>query len=292
MLAGSGGFEDVQSAVQRGTGSGWLEAFTKSAVAAQDWGSAWGTDAGQHLADAFLTSIRDVSILDAIAAHAVAVDPRATQAQILSGASADVVTQGAPKVATRVSLNPQSLTRKKVAAIVAMTNELARLPEAQRIIQQELRTQVSTITNAAFLGVLTATTATKGATPTATVQAALDALEDCTQAVIAAPYGFVRQLAAESNGRIGLTGGTIFPGCQIIATTATVGSLYAIAADRIVLHHEPLRMVPATNASVQLDDAPTGGAPSLISLWQNGMRAVLVEREFQACGKCIEVALS
>ena len=292
MLSGSGHFEDVQSALQRGTGSGWLEAFTKSAVAAQEWSSPWGTDAGQHLADAFLLSIRDASVLDAVSRFAVAVDPRQTTAQILSGASADVVAEGAPKVATAVSLNPQSLTRKKIAAIVALTTELARLPEAQRMIQAQLRTQVSHAANVAFLAALTATSATAGTTAPATVSAALDALEDTAYAVIAAPGGFVRRLAVESDGRVGITGGMLFPGCQIVATSAAGTNLYAVAADRIVLHAEPLQMIPASEATLQLSDAPSGGAQELVSLWQNNLRAVLVEREFQAYGKTVKIDLS
>lgn len=291
-MTGRGYFEETAAQLDGAQRVGWAEAVTKAAITAQDWSSAWGSDSGQYLADAFRQSLRDTSVLDACARHAIPIPERATGLQLLSGATADAVAEGVPKVATRLTLSPQNLTTKKVAAILAMTAELVRTPAAERVIGSELRTKVSEATNTAFLGLLTATSVTAGTTPTATVQAALDALDDCAQAVIAAPGSFVRKLAAESNGRIGITGGELFPGCMVVATAAAGTDLYAIAADRIALREEPLKMLPATDASVQLDDAPSGGAQSLVSLWQSNLIGLLIERYFSAYGECIKVDLS
>lgn len=284
------GYRDVAALLERGYGSGWAESFCKAAVAANDWSSAWGTGSGAELADAFLATLRDTSVLDAVAPFAVRLPPRGVHAQLASGASADVVTEGVPVAVSHIALNPQSVVAKKAAALVVLSDELSRTDTAQRVISAELRAEVSKAVNSAFLGMLTPTSATAGTDALATIDAALAALGDCTHVVMAAPSAFVREVANASQGRVGLTGGTLFPGVQIIATAAAGSDLFAIPADRVALREEPLIMSPASDAAVQMVDNPLTGEQSLVSLWQNGLRAVLVLREFAAVGNCVKIA--
>lgn len=175
---------------------------------------------------------------------------------------------------------------------MVLSDELAATDDASRIIKTELRAQVSKAANEAFLAMLTPTSGTAGSDALATIDAALAALGECQHVVIAAGHSFVRAVANASEGRIGLTGGTVFPGCEIIATSAAGSDLFAIAADRVALREEPLVMSPATEAAIQMVDNPQTGEQSLTSLWQNGLRAVIVLREFAASGGCIKIDVS
>lgn len=211
--------------------------------------------------------------------------------QILGGMSADTLAEGAPAVATRLSLTAGDLTVKKTAAIVAMSNELVVHGgnEAYRLLSDELTRQVSRASNTAFLGALTKTTATKGTTVADSLAAGLAAIGDCANIVVAASYADTRALALASDGRMGIAGGAFVPGVQIVPCGVT--DLTLIAADRIALDMGDLQVLPATEATVQLSDSPvTDATATEISLWQNGLKAVAVARRFGVKGACVEVS--
>lgn len=211
--------------------------------------------------------------------------------QILAGMSADTTAEGAPVVATRLSLTAGDLTVKKIAAIVAMSNELVGRGgnEAYRLLNDELTKQIARASNTAFLSALTKTTATKGATAADNLAVGLAAIGDCTNVVVAASYADTRALALASDGRMGIAGGEYVPGVQIVPCGVT--DLTLIAADRIALDMGDLQVLPGTEATVQLSDSPvTDATATEISLWQNGLKALLVARRFGVKGACVEVS--
>lgn len=284
-MATSGSAADALAYIRDATpaSTGWAQEIIKSAVGTQDWSTAWATTAGQSLSEGLRARLRNVSVLDAVAVHALRPD-YPNPARMLTGGAASSADEGGVKVATKFSLTAPDMSANghKIAALVAMSKELLRLPEANQIITDELAAVVADKVNSEFLGALTATSVTAPTSGSATdcVQAALDAVDDSDQVVLAAPRAFVRKLAAESDGRIGLIGGELFPGCRVIATTAAGNNLYAIPADRAFVYERPVVLSPASEASVELDDAPTGGATSLVSLWQENLVGLLCERSF------------
>ncbi len=260
-------------------------------MAAQDWGTAWTSGDGRSLVDSFLRSIRPVSLLDAVAVHAMKLPANCPRTQILSGMSADTTAEGAPVVATRLTLTAGDLVVKKTAAIVAMSNELVGRGgnEAYRLLSDELTKQVARASNGAFLSALTKTTATKGATVADSLAAGLDAIGATTSIVVGASHADTRALALASNGRMGVSGGAFLPGVQVVPCGVT--DLTLIAADRIALDMGDLTVLPATEASVQLSDSPvTDASATEISLWQNGLKALLVARRFGVKGSAVEVS--
>lgn len=260
-------------------------------MAAQDWGAAWTSGDGRSLVDSFLRSIRPMSLLDAVAAHAMKLPANCPRTQILSGMSADTTAEGAPVVATRLTLTAGDLTVKKTAAIVAMSNELVGRGgnEAYRLLSDELTKQVARASNAAFLSALTKTAVTKGTTVADNLAAGLAAIGDCTSIVVAASFADTRALALASDGRMGVAGGLFVPGVQIVPCGVT--NLTLVAADRIALDMGDLLVLPATEASVQLEDSPVSDASATeISLWQNGLKALLVARRFGVKGSAVEVS--
>jgi hypothetical protein len=231
-----------------------------------------------------------VSVLDAVAQFSLPLDPRLPKQQVLGSATASATSEAAPKVATRLSLSPQSITEHKAAAILAVTSELARSSGALRLIANELRNAVARATNAIFLAALDTSSATAGATAAASLAAALDKLGNCRQVVVAAPFATVRELALASDGRMSLTGGNYVPGVQVVA--ADVTDLFAIPADRVTLWQSNIEIHPSSDATVQLDDDPDSGAAAQISLWQHNLHGLLCERLFRVYGECVKVTLT
>lgn len=149
------------------------------------------------MADSFLKSIRPISILDAVAQYAMVLPSNCPRTQVLSGMTVSAKTEGHPAVATKLGLAAGDLTRKQVAAVVALSNELAKAGnnEAFRLLRDELVKQTARASNAAILDALTATSASAGTTVKESLAAGLDAMDDCAHVVVACTFKQARELA-------------------------------------------------------------------------------------------------
>ena len=80
----------------------------------------------QTLSDAFLASLRNVSLFDGMLAYAVDVPLNQLVNVVTTGATAASTGEGQVKVLSRIALSAQALTPRKAVAIIAVTSELMR----------------------------------------------------------------------------------------------------------------------------------------------------------------------
>lgn len=295
LMRSKGNLEDFAASADRQHGAGRVQSLTKAAVASQNLDEAWLGADGRIISGAFMASLADGSLLDAVMQFALPIPIEAKRIIVLSGAAAGVVGEAAPKPVTRLSLTQNPGDHLKAAAMVVMSGELAKSSEgaAQRLLAIELRTAVIRASNAAFLGALTMTAVAAGSTAAESLQAGLTAAPDATAYVVAAPAAIVRELAlTRPNGSsLGVRGGQYIDGVTVIP--ADVGRMTIIPADRLGIADFGTIVRNASHASIQMDSAPTNPATAstvLTSLWQNNLQAILVERLFQVSnGTAVEV---
>ena len=296
LMRSKGNLEDYAAFADRQHAAGRVQSMTKAAVATQDLESAWLGADGKIISQAFMASLSDASILDAVMQYALPIPIETRRIVLMSGAVAGTAAEGAPKVATRVSLTVAPGDYLKAAAMIVMSDDLARSTEgaANKLLTIELRTAVVRAVNAAFLGALTMTAATAGATAAASLQAGLAAAANASAYVVAASPAQVRELAlTRPNGStMGVRGGEYIPGVTVIP--ANVTKLTVIPADRLGIADYGTTVANASHATVEQANPPTNPpteSTTVVSLWQNNLQALLVERRFQVTdGTAVEVA--
>lgn len=251
--------------------------------------STWATGDGKILADAFLETLRPVSLLDAVAQFAAPV-PHDTTGKVIGGGTAKARSESAPIAVTKLNVSDETLTEESIAAIVVITeNFIRRGGDAVLVlVQRELSAAVARTTNTAFLSALSKTSVSGGSDTLTNLHTGLDALPDCNAVIVAASYKQARELAMQSEGRMGVAGGAFLP--NLIVVPCDVINLSLIPADRLLLDAGTLRLSGSSDASVQMSDAPTSGAAQVVSLFQTGSRGVLALRDFAVHGEYVEVA--
>jgi hypothetical protein len=76
-----------------------------------------------------------------------------------------------------------------------------------------------------------------------------------------------------------VTGGNVAGITWLVSDSAsTSDACYYFDATQVAAATEPMVLTPADQASVMLDDNPTSGAHTLVSLWQTNRVALRVER--------------
>jgi hypothetical protein len=118
----------------------------------------WGQQLANYnlLADAFLTSLRNVGVFDALLSFTKQV-PLHTQIAITTlGATAASVGQGQAKLVSKLSLANSAIQERKAVAIVVVTDELLRASGiAAKLFATELSLAVASETDSQFLAVIT-----------------------------------------------------------------------------------------------------------------------------------------
>ena len=191
----------------------------------------------------------------------------------------------------KATLTDASLPVRKNGGIVILSEEIARSssPAAESIISQDLRSAVTAFSDAAFLSTTAAVAGTSpaglldGVTPTA---ATADPIADLRTllsgfttlknvSVIMSPANAVVFATAVSGGLGALT----FDGGPTFAVSDAAGDyLVAIDQSRVLLAEGGIILDTSGDAAVQMDDAPSSGAASLVSLWQLNLVGLKVIR--------------
>jgi HK97 family phage major capsid protein len=225
------------------------------------------------------------------------------------------VGQGSPKPVSEVHFNETTLGFAKAAGIVVISQELARFssPSAEALIRQDLVDTMAEFMDAQFISPSVAAVAnvspasiTNGLTP---VSSTGSTLAQITADVSSAFQKFINADLAPTKGvwimkpvtalglalkrtsqdvfafpDINLNGGTWF-GLPVIVSDAVPGS--ASGGTIIVLLDQSevfyaddgqVRLDVSEQASLQMDSAPSAGAQSLVSLWQNNLIGIRAER--------------
>lgn len=291
----------AKAAVVAGTTDGWAEPVADE----------------RAMASAFLAALAPRTVLGRLRTRAAPMNTRVvTQTQrpvahwVAQGAPKPLAASGF------AALDP--LTPRKCAVIVVVSDELARLANPRDVaeLQRTLTDAVAAGLDSAFIdpglgassshpGSLThadtveAVIESSGSTPAAiatdlrqVAQALTSAGSDLTSAAWVMHPGTATYLAAlrATGGEpafptMSAIGGTLL-GLPVLTSTAIVPSgsptekfIALIDADRVLVADEGVvRVEAARHASVVMDDAPSAGAQTLVSLWQNNLRGILIER--------------
>ena len=257
-----------------------------------------GTFAGPlsytELADAFLSSLRNVGCFDAALPFSKQI-PLNTQIALVSvGASAASVGEGQTKVISKLTLAASTLGIRKAVAILIASQELLRASgTASRLFSDELQRAVAAETDSAFLSVLTngiSGTASAGsnAFSIATDMAALFAgltLDSQSKVFIVAAPNDIKHIAVQisSVGAPAFPGVTIsggnYAGATLIPSDAVSGQLVGFDASQLAMASQGIELDSSNQASIQLDsapDSPPSASTSYVSTWQMnwlGLRA-------------------
>jgi HK97 family phage major capsid protein/HK97 family phage prohead protease len=233
-----------------------------------------------------------------------------------TGATGSFVGEGAPVPVREVAFDNILLPWSKASAIVVITAELARLsnPSAEALVRQDLIDGIAEfldrrLIDPAFPGVANVSppSLTHGVTPRAASGATLAAIDDDVGAIMQAYASTNQSLATgvwvmspslaitlsllrtnqdtPAFPGMGMAGGTFY-GLPAITSNAVAPSgspgdqhLILVNQAEVLLADDGQMMIDASmEASLQMKDDPSAGAQSLVSLWQNGLVGVKVDR--------------
>lgn len=233
-----------------------------------------------------------------------------------AGTTGSFVGEGAPAPVNKLDFDSLTLPWSKASAIVVITAELAKLssPSAEALVRQDLMDGISSyldkrLIDPAYPGVANVSPAslTYGVSPTQSTGATLAALDANVRSVMTtfanAELGLtagvwvmsaslairLSMMRTNQDSRafpdLSVNGGTFY-GLPVIvsnnvAPSGSPGDQHLILIDQsnVLLADDGQMMIDvSTEASLEMNDAPTGGATSLRSLWQNGLMGVKVDR--------------
>jgi HK97 family phage major capsid protein len=233
-----------------------------------------------------------------------------------AGSSGSFVGEGAPAPVQKMDFDNLTLPWAKASSIVVITAELAKLsnPSAEALVRQDLMDGISQfldkrLIDPAYAGVANISPAslTNGVTPTQASGATLAAIDANVRALMTtfanAELGLqsavwvmsaslaIRLSMIRTNQdfkafpELTMSGGSFYGIPVIVSNNVTPsgspGDQHLILIDQsnVLLADDGQMMVDvSTEASLEMNDAPSGGATSLRSLWQNGLMGVKVDR--------------
>ena len=233
-----------------------------------------------------------------------------------AGTSGTFVGEGSPSPVKKLDFDNITLPWAKASTIVVITAELAKLsnPSAEALVRQDLIDGLAQyldkrLIDPAYPGVSNVSPAslTNGVTPTQSTGATLAALDANVRTVmttfadnelglssgvwVMSASMAIRLSMMRTNQdfkafpELSVNGGTFY-GLPVVVSNNVVGSgspgdqyLVLIDQSNILLADDGQLMIDvSTEASVEMNDAPAGGATSLRSLWQNGLMGVKCDR--------------
>lgn len=293
-----------------------VETILKTAVAAGTTSDAdWATELQpyQVAVGEFIEMLRPETIMGRMTGFRRV--PFNTRVQRQTGAAtAGWVGEGKPKKVQELAFEAFNVPHSKIAVIVALSDELTRFstPSAEATVQQELVLAVSQYLDEQFIN--PSVTASNGVRPasilngagnTATAGTSLDQVtEDLVTAMGALTTNnipmrnrywimnprtalYMMTLRNAVNGlfafRDEMSAGRVLGIPFLTSNSVPIASsetiLALVEASEILLADDGEATIDVSReASLQMDDAPSDGAQSLVSLWQNNLVGVRAER--------------
>lgn len=233
-----------------------------------------------------------------------------------AGTSGTFVGEGLPTPVQKASFDALTLTWAKASTIAVLTQELVMMsnPAAEALVRNDLAAGITTYLDKRFIdpsyaGVANVSPASisngvasrqaSGATLAAIdadvaylLQQVAGAEINLSSAIwlmspsLAIQLGTIRtQFGDLAFPELGVQGGT-FKGLPAITSNSIVSSgspgeqqLFLVVQNEVLLADDGQMLLDmSTEASVQMNDAPSAGAQSLVSLWQNGMVGLKCDR--------------
>jgi Phage capsid family len=254
----------------------------------------------QNIQRAFQESLRTLSVFDAALANGMIRAPlRSRGFSVTTGITGGVVGERAFKPISSLVLAQQLLEPRKASSIVVISKELADFSGAAQLFGDELTRGVVSATDTTFLAALIAAT-TPSASGGSTLAAAIADFDTLLSAVttsassklfyVASPSNIKSLVVKASSGgapvfpNLGINGGEIFNGVTAIASDSiAINSAVLFDATQIVGNADAVVPGRSEQGTLQLEsspDSPPTSATSLLSLWQEDMLALRVERYF------------
>jgi len=233
-----------------------------------------------------------------------------------AGTSGAFVGEGAPAPVQKLDFDNILLPWAKASTIVVITAELAKFsnPSAEALVRQDLIDGISQfldrrLIDPAYAGVSSVSPAslTNGVTPTQASGATLAAIDANVRTlmttfanaelglqsavwVMSASQAIRLSMIRTNNDTLAfpdltMSGGSFY-GIPVVVSNNVVpsgspGDQHMILIDQsnVLLADDGQMMIDvSTEASLEMNDAPSGGATSLRSLWQNGLMGVKIDR--------------
>ena len=289
---------DIMAAAAYAEGSRWprvAAALTKAAVAPHDLTDTALAPVGAD----FIDAVRPLSALDQLTG-AARVPFGVKGVMATGGAAAAWVADGAPMPLSVATFDVgASLEPRKVAALAAITVELARAAGAEAVVLQSAAIAMAAATDAAFLDPSVDGTGaspasiTFGIAPSPTPEVAAAAVAGATGANPAAMVWIMSPAtalklaglrAAPGDGpalypAVGGRGGTLlgFP----VITASSVPATLAVLVDASFLRiagGDEAELMSSGAAALQMEDAPTAGETNVVSMFQTNSIAIRAVR--------------
>lgn len=245
----------------------------------------WGSELSdfRQLATGFLAELAHIGVFDAVLGDMVNQPLRTRLTISVTAVAGSEAEEGAEKRISQMAFRSEVLEARKAAAIVVLTQELARLAQADEAIGDALSRGVVAATDQAFLSYLIALT-----TPVASTGSVLDDLAALFASVTTGAssrwYFVVTPAAAAQLAFTSETTGQAFPqmtpaGGQIgvsvlVSDQLSAGEAVLFDAASIAATSEAVMLSSSGEASVDLGDSPGTQA----SLFQRDLVAVKAER--------------
>jgi HK97 family phage major capsid protein len=239
----------------------------------------------------FAGSLARASAFEAMLPFMTPAPLRTTIGFLSAQATGTDTAEAAPKPQTTFTIGGQALTPSKAIAFVVASDELMRLAlqAGAELFERELARAIGRSQDGTLVDVLSAgasSTASSG-DPLTDLAGALAAISDNS----AAAYFWlvhprqVKQLATFSvDGMPAFPGMSASMGGDIAGVQVTPCDALDIATagstSILVAGIEPAALDVARHAALQMDDDPSAGAQSLVSLWQSNLSAIRLERAF------------
>ena len=289
----------------------------KAAVAAGDTTSAnWAVELADYtyMASEFVDLLRPATIVGRIQGLR-RVPFMIRMPKTAAGTSAHWVGQGAPKPVSKMDFDTVTLAQNKIACIVVLTEELVRFsnPAAEAVVRQDMIDAVAQYTDQQFIDpTVSASTTVSPASITngltnvhstgVTVAAIMTDIQSMFQKLITgnitlragvwvmhprtALYLSMLRTAQDVFAFPGITmnGGTFY-GMPVVTSASvpidTGNDTYITLMDASEVYLADdggVTLDVSREASLQMSDAPSAGAQSLVSLWQNNLVGLRAER--------------
>jgi hypothetical protein len=260
---------------------------------------AWSSIADyQNIQQAFQESLRSLSVFDsALDGGMIKAPLRSRGFSITTGVSGSVVGERGFKPIGSLVMAQQLLELKKASAIIVISKETADFPGAAPLFNSELTRAVVAATDSAFIAALIAATTPTASAGGAAISSDFDTLLSgvATSATsrlfyVASPSN-IKSIMAKANTsgapmfpNLGIAGGELWPGVTAIASDS-ISSSAALLFDATAIVGNSDALVPGKSeqSTIQMEaapDSPPTGATSLLSLWQNDLLALRMERFF------------
>ena len=248
---------------------------------------------------AFMESLGSAGLFDAIRVNGKQIPLNSAVAWTTTAIAGYGVDEGKPKPVSVAAFEQPTMPPTKAHAQIAATRELLRIPNAEALLNAELRSAAALAADVKALALLTAgagsvastgTSASAFRTDAGAALALLRPLGPGSRVVVAASPAQMAQLALLDGvlfAELGISGGSA-AGMTFIASGALTNEIVFVDAAQVVIAGGEPEFRESQHASIEMNDTPTdpvAAATVTVSTFQHNLVALLLERFFKLAAR-------